>query len=329
MMKKLDQGIYLRERTILFMLENAVWPLFIVIYFVLGFVQPIMFSPTFLTYILYLSIPLGLAIVAQTICLIGGVLDLSIGSIVGFSAMLAGVLLKDFKMIPPELSLILPMFFGLLCGMFNGYFIGFLRLNPFIVTLATMMAFQGLKIIVSGGFTIPGSYLPEVYLFPGSNIAFAITSFLLVIVLVWIFLRYTKTGIHIYVVGGSQDVAHMMGIDPRRMLFLIFSISGLFSGFSGLYYTGFNRSVPITLGNEVLFPTFAAAIISGVSLKGGRGNILNVVGGALLLGVIEAFLVTYAISPEARIVGYGFMVLIAVLFNQFRDNLRDSILRRM
>ncbi|MEM0078712.1 MAG: ABC transporter permease [Nitrososphaerota archaeon] len=328
-MKSRNQGFRLREATSLFLLENAVWPLFIATYLILGIIQPVIFSPTFLTYILYLSIPLGFAIIAQTICLIGGVLDLSVGSIVGFSAMLAGVIIKEFKLIPPELSLILPVFFGLLCGMFNGYFIGFLKLNPFIVTLATMMAYQGLKIIVARGFTIPGGYLPEIYLFPGSNMVFSISSFLVVIVLVWIFLRYTKPGIHIYVVGGSQDVAHMMGINPRKMLFIIFSLSGLFAGISGLYYTGFNRSVPITLGNEVLFPTFAAAIISGVSLKGGRGNILNVVGGTLLLGVIEAFLVTYAISPEARIVGYGFMVLIAVLFNQFRDNLRDSILRRV
>lgn len=320
---------YVRETTLIFLLENAVWPLFIAIYFILGAIQPLMFSPTFLIYIMYLSIPLGFAIIAQTICLIGGVLDLSIGSIVGFSAMLSGVILKDFKIVPPELSIILPILIGLLCGLFNGYFIGFLKLNPFIVTLATMMIFQGLKIIVARGFTIPGGYLPEIYLFPGSNIIFAITSFLFLIVIVWIFLKYTKLGIHIYVVGGSQDVAHMMGVDPKKMLFLIFGISGLFSGISGLYYSGFNRSVPITLGNEVLFPTFAAAIISGVSLKGGRGNVLNVVGGALLLGSIEAFLVTFAISPEARIVGYGFMVLIAVLFNQFRDNLRDSILRRI
>ncbi|MEM2069436.1 MAG: ABC transporter permease [Nitrososphaerota archaeon] len=328
-MKVKDKEFELKQNTLLFMLENAVWPLFIMIYLVLGLIQPVIFSPTFFTYIIYLSIPLGFAIIAQTICLIGGVLDLSTGSIVGFSAMIAGVMLKDFNFVPPYISFILPIFFGLLCGMFNGYFIGFLRLNPFIVTLATMMAFQGLKIIIAGGFTIPGSYLPEIYLFPGSDTTFSIISFFITILLVWIFLRYTRLGIHIYVIGGSQDVGHMMGIDPKKMLFLIFSLSGMFSGLSGLYYTGFNRSVPITLGNEVLFPTFAAAIISGVSLRGGRGNILNVVGGTLLLGVIEAFLVTYAVSPEARIVGYGFIVLIAVLFNQFRDNVRDSILRRI
>ncbi|MEN2974160.1 MAG: ABC transporter permease [Candidatus Caldarchaeales archaeon] len=328
-MRSRDYGFNLRQNTLLFMLENAVWPLFIVIYIVLGTIQPVIFSPNFFMYIIYLSVPLGFAILAQTICLIGGVLDLSIGSIVGFSAMIAGVILKDSPLIPPPLSFILPIFFGLLCGLFNGYFIGFLRLNPFIVTLATMMALQGLKIIVAGGFTIPGGYLPEIYLFPGSNITFSIVSFLFTVVLVWIFLRYTRPGIHVYVVGGNQDVAHMMGVDPRKMIFLIFGISGMFAGISGLYYTGFNRSVPITLGNEVLFPTFAAAIISGVSLRGGRGNVLNVVGGALLLGVIEAFLVTFAVSPEARIVGYGLMVLIAVLFNQFRDNIRDNLLRRI
>ncbi|MCS7125898.1 MAG: ABC transporter permease [Aigarchaeota archaeon] len=328
-MKEKQSGFNLKQNMLLFMLENAVWPLFIAIYLILGVIQPVIFSPTFFMYILYLSVPLGFAILGQTICLIGGVLDLSIGSLVGFSAMIAGVILKDFYGIPPHLSFALPIIFGLLCGSFNGYFTGFLRLNPFIVTLATMMAFQGLKIIVARGFTIPGSYLPEIYLFPGSNVTFSIISFIVTVVLVWIFLRYTRPGIHIYVVGGNQDVAHMMGVDPKKMIFLIFSISGVFAGISGLYYTGFNRSVPITLGNEVLFPTFAAAIISGVSLRGGRGNILNVVGGALLLGVIEAFLVTYAVSPEARIVGYGFMVLIAVLFNQFRDNVRDSILRRI
>jgi ribose/xylose/arabinose/galactoside ABC-type transport system permease subunit len=322
--------IQTRQRLVLFAIENVAWPLFIIIYLILGFIKPIMFSPTYFLYILYLTIPLGFAIIAQAICLIGGVLDLSIGSIVGFSAMLSGLILKEYSnLIPSSLSLLLPLLIGILCGMFNGFFIGFFRLSPFIVTLATMMVFQGLKIIISGGFTIPAGYLPELYLLPGSDLTISITSFIVISAAVWFFLKYTRKGIHIYVIGGDQNVAYMMGIDPRWMLFLIFALSGLFSGVSALFYTGFNRSVPITLGNEILFPSFAAAIIGGISLRGGRGSIINAVGGALLLGVIEAFLVTFAISPEARIVGYGFMVLIAILFNQFRESLRDSILRRI
>ncbi|MCC6019427.1 MAG: ABC transporter permease [Candidatus Verstraetearchaeota archaeon] len=323
-------GIQTRQRLILFALENVAWPLFAIIYIILGLVKPIMFSPTYFLYILYLSIPLGFTIIAQAICLIGGALDLSIGSVVGFSAMLAGLILKEYSyVIPPWLFLLLPIFIGALCGMFNGFFIGFLRLNPFIVTLATMMMFQGLKIIISGGFTIPAGYLPELYLLPGSDLTISIVSFIVISAIMWFFLRYTRKGIHIYVIGGDPNVGYMMGVDPRSMLFLIFTLSGMFSGISALFYTGFNRSVPITLGNEILFPSFAAAIIGGISLRGGRGSIINAVGGALLLGAIEAFLVTFAISPEGRIVGYGLMVLIAVLFNQFRESLRDSILRKI
>jgi ribose/xylose/arabinose/galactoside ABC-type transport system permease subunit len=244
--------------------------------------------------------------------------------------MLAGLILMEYShIIPFWLSLLLPILIGILCGMFNGLFTGFLRLNPFIVTLATMMLFEGLKILISGGFCIPGRYLPELYLLPGSDLTIAIISFIVISAITGFFLKYTKWGIHIYVVGGNQNVAHMMGINLRLMLLFIFTLSGMFSGIAALFYTGFNRSVPVTIGSQVLFPSFAGAIIGGISLQGGRGSIINSVGGALLLGIIEAFLVTFAITPEARIVGYGAIVLIAILFNQFRESLRDSILRRI
>ena len=321
--------IPVRDRLILFFLENAAWPLFIIIYLVLGAVRPVILTPTFFTYILYVTVPLGFAVMAEAICILSGALDLSVGSTVGLSAMAAGVILTRFPNFPPELSFLLPLLIGALCGMFNGFFIGFCRLNPFVVTLATMMAYQGLKILIAGGFTIPGTYLPEIYLTPGSDIGLSITCFIIFVIILWIFLRRTRAGIHIYAVGGNLEAARMMGIDPRKTLFLVFTLSGLFSGLSGLFYTGFNRSVPITLGNRVMFPAFAAAVIGGISLQGGRGSVISAVGGALLLGVVEAFLVTFAISPEARIVGYGFLVLAAILLNQVRDNVRDSILRKL
>ncbi|RLI46900.1 hypothetical protein DRO64_00145 [Candidatus Bathyarchaeota archaeon] len=319
----------LKTQVALFFIENTAWPLFIMIYFVLGLIRPVLLSFEFMKYVIYVTVPLGFAITAQAICLIARALDLSVGSIVGLSAAVAGVILMDYPGFPAELSFFLPIVVGMLCGMFNGFFIGYLKLNPFVVTLATMMAFQGLKIIVLRGFTIPGSYLPEIYMLPGSDIGMSMLSFAIFLIIIWFFLRHTKPGIHIYGLGGNPDAAAMMGIDPRKMYFIVFTLSGVFAGLSGLYYTGFNRSVPVTLGNQILFPSFAAAVIGGIPLQGGRGSVLNVAGGALLLGIVEAFLVTFAISPEARIVGYGILVLIAVVVNQARESMRDSLLRRL
>jgi ribose/xylose/arabinose/galactoside ABC-type transport system permease subunit len=311
--------------TLLF-LENIAWVLLLIFYGIFAFLRPwAMLSLDMIIIMVWVVVPLGFLVLGEAICLITGNLDLSVGEMTGFVGMVAAVFLARNPDFPPYLSIFLPMALGILCGAFNGALIGGLGLNPFLVTLGTFMAFGGGTILVSKG-TIAGRQLPEFYRQIGGEPLIAIPSFAAILVCFWFFLKYTRLGVHLYASGGGPEAAAMMGISLRKSYFAAFTLSGFLAGLSALYYTGFNNAVPTTMADGTVFPAFAGAIIGGVSLKGGIGSVMNAFAGAMLLGVIEAGLTMFAISPEARITFYGLLVIGAILINKARDSLRDKIL---
>jgi ribose/xylose/arabinose/galactoside ABC-type transport system permease subunit len=279
-----------------------------------------------LTFMIYAAVPLGFLVLAETVVLISGNMDLSVDHIAGFVAMVSGVIIMSRPGLPPYLALLLPLAFGLLCGALNGFLVGYMRLNPFLVTLGTTMAFNGGRLLVYPG-TIPGSRMPTLYLMFGGDTYVSIFAFLVALVLFSFFLKYTRTGNHLYAVGGSAEAAMMMGINLKRQYFLAFMLSGLLAGISGLFYTGFINAVSRNLAEDALFPAFSAAVIGGIALTGGRGSPINAFAGTLFIAVIEGGLVMFAIPPEGRTAVYGILVIVAIILNKSRDLARDRILR--
>jgi ribose/xylose/arabinose/galactoside ABC-type transport system permease subunit len=315
------------DRIVVTVLDQIAWILVIVFYVAFAIALPhAMLKIGTLTFMIYAAAPLGFLVLAETIVLITGNMDLSIDNMTGFVAMLSGVIILWTPGLPWYLCILLPPIFGLLCGALNGFLVGMMGLNPFLVTLGTTMAFSGARLLVYPG-SIPGDRMPPFYLMFGGHPNLAIPSFFVVLVCFWFFLKYTRQGNHLYAVGGSSEASLMMGINLKKALFLTFVLSGLLAGIAGLFYTGFINSVSRNLANSTLFPAFAGAVIGGVSIKGGRGSPINAFAGTLFIGIIEGGLTMFAIAPEGRTMVYGILVIVAIFINKSRDMSRDRILR--
>jgi len=310
----------------LFIIENICW--FMIAFFFIAFAvaKPAMINPDFIIFMIYSAIPLGFLVLAQTIVIINGNLDLSCAAITGFVGTVAGLFLMSNRAFPPYLSILVPICLGIVCGALNGFLIGPLGFNPFLVTLATQLVFLGGRFLFYKS-TISGKDLPGVYLLLGGNSILAIASFIVILLSLWFFLNHTHYGIHLYACGANPDTSFMMGISLKKYRFFAFTLSGLFAGLSALYYSGYDNAVPITMANESLFPSFAGAVMGGVSLGGGRGSVVNAFAGTLLLAVIEGGLTLYGISPTEREVAYGLLVILAIVVNKARESVRDKILK--
>lgn len=319
-----------RFKVTLFFINNLPWVLVFFFYVVFSIINPsAMLSLDMLVFMLHSIIPLGFLVLAQGLCLISGKMDLSVAAMTGFIGTSAGLFLRTYSTIIPEpLSFFVPLIFGVACGTINAYFIGVMGFNHFIVTLGTLMLFQGARFLLYKG-DIMGRELPAFYLQPGGNPLLSIASFSIILLIFWFILNYTRTGVYLYAVGTNPDASARMGISLKRQYVILYLTCGLLSGFSALYYTGYNNSVPITMATQSLFPSFAGAVIGGISLAGGQGSMLHAFAGTILLGVIEGGLTLLRISPEERTTVYGLLVITAIIINKYRDSMRDKIMKQI
>jgi ribose/xylose/arabinose/galactoside ABC-type transport system permease subunit len=315
------------NKFILPVLDQIAWILVVLFYIAFAILLPgAMLKIGTLTFMLYAAAPLGFLVLAETIVLITGNLDLSIDNTAGFVAMASGLVIITVPGLPWYLYILLPPLFGLLIGTVNGFFVGIMGLNAFLVTLGTTEFLSGARLLIYPG-SIPGDRMPAEYLMLGGQPIIAIVSFLLVLTFFWFFLKYTRGGNHLYPVGGSSEAAMMMGINLKKIRLLAFMLSGLLAGVSGLYFTGFINSVSRNLADWTLFPAFSGAVIGGVSITGGRGSPVNAFAGTVFIGIIEGGLTMFAMPPEGRIAVYGILVIVAVFINKSRDLARDRIMR--
>ncbi len=241
---------------------------------------------------------LGLTTIGLTFVVLIGRLDLSLEGIVGFAPMLAAVCLVPVA--AGGLGLELPSWMGLvvalgtagLIGYFNGFMVVRIGLNPFISTLGLLVLLRGGVLIVSNGRSIysPGpalTYLGSAKLFglPVSVLVFAIVA-----VAIGLVFKYHRYGRALYAIGGNEDAARAAGINVDRVIWSAFVYAGLLAGLAGVLMTGRLDSAVTTQGQGIIFSAFAAAVIGGVSLGGGRGTMVGLVSGVLLIGVINNLL---------------------------------------
>lgn len=270
---------------------------------------------------------LGFLVFGEGIALLSGQFDLSLAQNAGLSAVLTGTLANTFPFLPGWSLIIIIILIGLFLGSINGYLAGARELNPFLITLGTYLTFHWLTYAIRRS-TITD--LPKLFLYPGGGkiggVPVAIFIFLGGAIFLYYFLQHTRVGFYIYSIGSSRTVSLTCGIKVQHVKFLVFTLAGLLAGISGLLYSGFVGAITVTIAEGKIFDAFAAAILGGISLAGGRGSIINTVGGALFLGTVVAGLQMLAIPPAVRGVVTGILVIAAVIINQFRSTLRDRIL---
>lgn len=257
-------------------------------------------APRFLTTVNLVNIleqvsVLGLTTIGLTFVVLIGRLDLSLEGIVGFAPMLAAVMLVPATAggfgieLPAWMGLIVALGTAGLIGVFNGFMVVKVGLNPFISTLGLLVLLRGGVLIISNGRSIysPGRALT----FLGSErflgVPVAVFVFLLVAVIVGLVFQYHRYGRALYAVGGNEEAARAAGINVDRVIWSAFIFAALLAG---VLMTGRLDSAVTTQGEGIIFSAFAAAVIGGVSLGGGKGNIIGVVSGVLLIGVINNLL---------------------------------------
>lgn len=261
----------------------------------------------------------GLVALGQTLVLLVGGIDLSVGAAAGLASTVGAIVLTQFGL-HPWLVIPFTMAFGFFLGALNGVFVAGLKLNPFIVTLATWEIFAGLTLVITKGYPIRP--LGDAFGVFGKGkvmgIPVPVLIFILAaLVLIWV-LTQTRFGRNIFAVGGNRDAALLAGIPVRRVEFIAFGLSGMLAALAGILFASRMDAAQPSVGEGWLMGAITAAILGGTSLRGGQGSIVGTVLGALLLTVLANGTVMMNVSGFWQRVIVGAVVLVAVLVDLLR-----------
>lgn len=319
-----------KDDVVLTLLDNMIWPILaIVILGVMLFVPQTLRNVEAIRLILWAAVPIGLLVLAESLCLLSGHFDLSIGSIAGFSAMFTGMILGTCPscwsiFTNPWLGFVIILLTGSVIGLVNGIMIAKVGLNPFLQTLAFLIIFEGAKTAMQ---TQPVTGLPAMYVEVGGTPNFAIGVLLVSFLVFGLAMRFTTFGQAVYALGSSEKSAREVGIDTERLIIVVYTISGTLSAIAGLMLTGFVGVVPPLIGEGLVFQAFAGAVIGGISLFGGRGKVTGALGGVVLIQLVQSALNNSpAIGATQIQMVNGFVLLAAILLYSTQAKLRARIL---
>lgn len=307
-----------------FSMTNAVWILLVVAIGVMGLFRPSFYSFGILSNILVQATVLGLLAISISMIILLGDINLSTVGTAGFSA-LSGVMLMKAGL-PVFLSILVILVVGSFIGLVNGLIVTKLRANALIATLAMNMVLHGALLAITGGKTLTD--LPDSYkaISQGRIGEFPILPIVLFVafVIFYIVWKHTSFGRALFAVGGNYRGAYIAGINVDRVKIWAYVVSGLLSGVAGWLLTGYMGAVTSSFGTTYEMQVIAAAVIGGVSLTGGRGSMLGVLAGTLLLTVIQVGLAILGIQSTLITLAGGLMIFVAVLIDALRNLYHDS-----
>jgi fructose transport system permease protein len=284
------------------------------------------FNAYSLTLIIQQIAIVGIVGAAQTLVILTAGIDLSVGAVMVLSAVVMGQFTFRYG-IPVPISILCGLACGTLCGFINGWLIAVMKLPPFIVTLGTWQVFNSIKYIYSKNETIRGQDIeaeaPMLQLFGaqinlgGAVITLGVTFMFALVVLLWYVLNYTAWGRRLYAVGDDPDAAELAGVPVTRMLVTVYTLAGLICGIAGWVLIGRIGSVSPTSGEFANIESITAVVIGGISLFGGRGSILGMIFGALIVGVFSLGLRLYGADAQWTYLLIGILIIAAVTVDQW------------
>lgn len=254
----------------------------------------------------------GVLAVGMTYVILTAGIDLSIGSIVALTAVVGAVSVNAYGL---STAVMISLVVGGLVGVVNGLGVIFGRIQPFIMTLATMAAASGMAFIVSGGLQISVSDVTFNAFGQGKWFGVPIPAVILVVVALfaaWV-LNWTVFGRSVYAVGSSAEAARLSGIPVKRIVFLVYVISGICGGLGGLMYAAELGTGTPNAGTGIELDAIAAVVIGGTSLFGGVGRISGTVIGAAILGILADILNLLGVQTYVQSVLKGVIIVIAIL----------------
>lgn len=258
----------------------------------------------------------GIVGCGMTFVILTGGIDLSVGSILGLSGVLASGVLASTGNTAAAVAVSLTV--GIACGAVNGFFVSVCGIPPFISTLGMMTLLRGVILVYTKGSPIP--IKSDAYKFFGKGSIAGIPVPVIILIIVFLLAHYiltqTSYGRSVYAVGGNREAARLSGIRVKTSEFLVYTLNGLMCGMAGLILTARLGSAQSTSGTGIEMDAIAAVILGGTSLSGGVGFVLPTVVGAMIMGIIDNILTLMNVNPHATNIVKGAVILIAVLVDK-------------
>lgn len=323
-----DGGIIHKFRTFLHGSPSAVSLIVLVVSLIIfgALLGTKFFSAFSLTLILQQVAITGVIGAAQSLVIMTAGIDLSVGAIMVFSSVIMGQAVMHYG-VPSGIAVILGFIGGGVCGFLNGVLISRVKLPPFIVTLGMWQIILAATYLISGNETIRSQDLdataPLLHFFAdtirigGAVFTFGVITMVLLVAVLWYVLNQTAWGRHLYAIGDDPDAADLAGVNTKRMLIQVYVITGLICALGGWVIIGRVGSVSPNVGQFANIESITAVVIGGISLFGGRGSILGMMFGALIVGVFQLGLRLLGTDVQWTYLLIGALIIAAVAVDQW------------
>lgn len=295
---------------------GAIIPL-AVLWAVLSVASPYFLTTANLTNILLQAAIIGVLAFGSTVAMIAEEIDLSIGALEGFTAVIAAIVIVWLGL-PWPLGVAAAIACGAAVGLMNGLVTTLVGVPSFITTLATLGMASGLALTITEGNAIYG--FPEAYLEIGRGrlLGLPVSALIAVgvLLLIWFTLGFTPLGLRLYAVGGSSGAASELGINPRRIKTIALTISGTCAGIAGVLVSARLNAANGNFGQFDLLDAIAAVVIGGTALTGGVGSVIGTTFGVLIIVSIRNGLDLLGVSPFWQTAAVGAMILVAAILHR-------------
>jgi simple sugar transport system permease protein/ribose transport system permease protein len=297
--------------------DFALVPAIVLLFIVGAVVDPAFATADNILNVLQSQTELALLVLAETMILVAGKFDLSLEATIGL-APAVGVLAPGWLGLPTVWAIPICLAVGILVGAFNGLLIVKFRLSAFVLTLGMLITLHGLVVALTKGasiFKLPGSFK-----YAGSSVWGIVPVSVWICVILFalgiVALGYLRSGRALYAIGGNVDAARAAGIRTDRVLIGVYILGGLLAAVAGLLYSGHYGSVAASQGDGMIFSVFAAAVIGGVSLDGGKGTLFGALCGVIVLGLIQNILVFAGVPAEWNQAINGVIIILALVLSR-------------
>lgn len=269
---------------------------------------------------------IGICSVGMTMVLLTGGIDISVGSIIALSGVVAAKLIAE-NMWPIFPAMVVGVVIGVICGIISGVMVAKFDVPALIATLAMQSIARGIAFILTQGIPVYG--LPEQIRVLGQgyflNIPIPVYIMVLMFFIGWWLLEQTTFGRHVYAIGGNEEVARLSGINVMMRKLQIYAFSGFFAGLSGIIMLSRVNSGQPNTSEGFEMDVITAAVLGGVSVAGGQGKIVNVIAGVLIMGMLGNGMTLMNLDEYWQWVTRGAVLLFAVAFDNWSRKRQSKV----
>lgn len=267
---------------------------------------------------------IAIAAIPMTFVIVTGGIDVSVGSIMGLTSILIGVLWMNGISI--LFAVIISLIISCLAGALNGLIIKMTDVEPLVVTLGTMFLYGGIALVISGGAGASGyegiSGLPDAFvqLASGSFIGIPNLLWLLIVLTVLCAVLFHRTiyGRHVKLKGANENAAKYTGIKTKKVVIIAYMLSGLGGGLGGTFLTAYFGSARADMGSETILPIITAVVLGGTLITGGKGSIIGTVLASIFIGLMQYGLQMTGLTNEQSNVVIGIILILSVIMRHFK-----------